>query len=162
MSSDKDSPSWHIYKSYWEKKSKGLKPKHLYDGYQGPALTVEGLGPFATNPPNDKTRHDVSSVKTELPPDLKIVSPIQANVDRVKDSLKQKVLDNELEERKHALLPPEGIVHNLKGNPYIEPSKISNEAVKFPKRTQILGKRKVYLCLKSVNSLYSHHHGRKK
>ena len=99
MSNDKDSPSWIVYKQYFEKLARGKKPTHLYDGYEGPRLTVENVGPFATIP-DLKSQPDISKTMPELPPGVNIISPIQANVNRVKDSLEQQLLQEQVKKIK--------------------------------------------------------------
>ena len=118
MSNDKDSPSWIVYKQYFEKLARGKKPTHLYDGYEGPKLTVENVGPFASTP-DLKSEPDISKTTPDLPPGVNIISPIQASVNRVKDSLEQQSLQEQREKDKNALLSAEVNVHSphLKTNP---------------------------------------------
>ena len=137
MSSNKDSPSWIVYKQYFEKIARGQKPTHLYDGYQGPSLTVESVGPFSTSTPSDKSEPDVSKTSPPLPSDVNIISPIQANVQRVKDSLERETLEEQHQKDKNALLPPEGIIYTPKENPHLK----SNRE-KVTAQPLLVGKRK--------------------
>jgi hypothetical protein len=120
MTDNKDSPSWWIYLDYYRRKSAGQKPKHLYDGYPGPRLTVEKAGPFLTKPPNAKLDNDISSIDTQLPSDIKLISPIEADVERVKDSLQQSFSEEVNEDNNTPLIPSEINSSEKKGYPHLK------------------------------------------
>jgi hypothetical protein len=138
MANDIDSPSWQIYLDFFRRQSDGQHPKHLYDGYQGPPLTVEMLGPFSSKPSNGK--FDVSAINTQIPSYVKLVSPIQAEVERVKDSRHQEVL----EKRKDLVMTLEGVVHDSNDNPHLDPrsSKDFKEDISSPRKNFIPRKGK--------------------
>ena len=126
MSRNKDSPSWIVYKSYFLKLSKGLSPRHLYDGYNGDNFTVTGQGPFSEsslgkhNYDSDVADVMPKSSSQKFPKDsVKLVTPVQANLDKAKSQLRQQQQEQLEEENKTSMLPPEGVIFNPDVNPHI-------------------------------------------
>ena len=117
------SPSWKVYREYFNRRAKGQEPKHLYDGInRGDSLvTTASKGPFA-DPLNDAgiIGDDVAqqSLSTKFP-GVTMISPNVAGEDRAR-SLIAEDQARELQERhRKSLLPPEGVVSDPDQNPHL-------------------------------------------
>ena len=128
MSLEKESPSWIAYKSYFLKRSKGLNPRHLYDGYEGEGFIMNGgPGPFSKSSLDmhhyDSDDADVTheSPTQKFPKDtVKLLSPTQASLDKAKSQLRTQREKELKEESKTSMLPPDGVIYDPDRNPHID------------------------------------------
>ena len=106
---DEQSPSWIVYKQYFERRAKGQNPSHLFDGYQENLNINTSSKDVTADLDKNQTQSDISQGET-VPHDLvRIVSKQQDNLEKAVSSLeREKIEDSQLKHTKDNL-PPEGL-----------------------------------------------------
>ena len=87
MSVAMDSPSWLVYKHYFNRRSRGESPEHLFEGYRE-QVSSSDLGNVERSDSVINNKDDVTiNTVTQKYPSVTLISPEEAGVRRVKSLL---------------------------------------------------------------------------